>query len=77
LSTVQWHRSLHHFRRHLAFRGEIFRLWVAARPWNPIPLNSQRTVMVLAGQFIALQNSRVIVSFDVWRVSQTTFFNAQ
>jgi hypothetical protein len=34
-------------------------------------------VMVLAGQFVALQNSRVIVSLDVWRVSQTTFFNVQ
>jgi hypothetical protein len=33
--------------------------------------------MVLAGQFVALQYSWVIVSLDVWRVSQTTFFNAQ
>jgi hypothetical protein len=31
--------------------------------------------MVLAGQFIALWNSRVIVLHDVWRVSGTTFFN--
>jgi hypothetical protein len=33
--------------------------------------------MVLAGQFVTLQNSWVIVSLDVWRISQTTFFNAQ
>jgi hypothetical protein len=33
--------------------------------------------MVLAGQFIALQNSRVIVSLDVWWVSWTTFLNAR
>jgi hypothetical protein len=33
--------------------------------------------MVLAGQFIALRNSQVIVSLDVWRVSRTTFFNAR
>jgi hypothetical protein len=32
---------------------------------------------VLAGQFVALQNSWVIVSLDVWQVSQTTFFNAR
>jgi hypothetical protein len=76
LSTVQWRRSVHHFRRRLAFTGEIFGLWAAARPWNPIPLNSWRTVMVLAGQFVALWNSRVIVSLDVWRISRTTFFNA-
>jgi hypothetical protein len=41
-----------------------------------IPLNSQRTTMVLTGQIIALWNSRVIVLLDVWRVSQTTFSNA-
>jgi hypothetical protein len=28
-------------------------------------------------QFIALWNSQVMVSLDVWRVSRTTFFNAQ
>jgi hypothetical protein len=39
--------------------------------------NSRRAVMVPARQFIALRNSRVIVSLDVWRVSRTTFFNAQ
>jgi hypothetical protein len=77
LSTVQWPHSLHHFRRRLAFTGEIFGLWAAALPWNPIPLNSRRTVTVLAGQFVALQNSRVIVSLDVWRVSRNTFFNAR
>jgi hypothetical protein len=33
--------------------------------------------MMLAGQFVALWNSQVIVSLDVWRVSQTTFFKAQ
>jgi hypothetical protein len=58
------------------FTGEIFGLWAAARPWNPIPLNSSRTVMVRAGQFEALWKSWVIVSLDVWRVSKTTFFNA-
>jgi hypothetical protein len=77
LSTVQWRRSLHHFRRRLAFTGDIFGLWAAARPWNPVPLNSRRTVRVLTGQFAALRNSRVIVSLDVWRVSRTTFFNAR
>jgi hypothetical protein len=55
----------------------MFGLWAAAHPWNPISLNSQRKVMVLAGQFTALWNSRVIVSLNVWRVSQTTFFNAR
>jgi hypothetical protein len=34
---------MHHFRRRLAFTGEMFGLWAAARPWNPIPLNSQRS----------------------------------
>jgi hypothetical protein len=63
--------------RRLAFKGKMFGLWAAARPWNTILLNSQRTVMVLAGQFIALQNSCVIVSLDVWQVSQTTFFKAR
>jgi hypothetical protein len=77
LFTVQWRHSLHHFRRRLAFTGEIFGLWAAARPWNPIPLNSRRTVMVLDGQIIALRNSRVIVSLDIWRVSRTTFFKAR
>jgi hypothetical protein len=62
LSTVQWCHSLHHFRRHLAFTSWIFGLWAAARPWNPIPLNSRCTVMVLDGQFVALRNSWVIVS---------------
>jgi hypothetical protein len=52
----------------------MFGLWAAAHPWNPVPLNSQRTLMVLAGQFVALHNSQVI---DVWRVSRTTFFNAR
>jgi hypothetical protein len=33
--------------------------------------------MELAGQFMALQNSQVIVSLDVWRVPQTTFFNTR
>jgi hypothetical protein len=69
LSTVQWHRSLYHFRQHLAFTGEIFGLWTAACPWNPIPLNSECTVMVLVGQIVALWNSQVIVSLDVWQVS--------
>jgi hypothetical protein len=73
LSTVQWCRSLHSFRRRLTFTGEMFGLWAAASPWNPIPLNSRRTVMVLAGQFVALRNSRVFVSLGVWRVSRTTF----
>jgi hypothetical protein len=77
LSTVQWHRSLRHFRRRLAFTGEIFGLWAAARPWNPVPLNSRRTVMLLAGQFVALRNSRIIVSLDVRRVSRTTFFKVR
>jgi hypothetical protein len=71
-----WRRSLHDFRRRLAFTGKMFDLWAAARPWNLIPLNFRRTVMVLAGQFVALWNSRMIVSLDVWWVSQTTFFNA-
>jgi hypothetical protein len=53
----------------------MFGLWAAAHPWNPIPLNSQCTVMVLAGQFIALRNSQVSVSLDIWRVSRTAFFN--
>jgi hypothetical protein len=65
------------FRWRLAFSGEIFGLWAAARPWILIPLNSRRTVMVLAGQFVALRKSRVIVSLHVWRVSRTTFFNAR
>jgi hypothetical protein len=73
----QWRHSLHHFRRRLAFTGEMFGLWAAARPWNPIHLNSRRTVMALAGQFVALRNSRVIVSLDIWRVSRTTFFNSR
>jgi hypothetical protein len=34
-------------------------------------------VIVLAGQFVALQNSWVMVSLNVWQVSRTTFFNAQ
>jgi hypothetical protein len=55
----------------------VFGLWAAAHPWNPIPLNSQSTFMVLAGQFIALRNSWVIVSLDVWQVLRTTFFTAQ
>jgi hypothetical protein len=55
----------------------MFGLWAAARPWNPIPINSGRTVMVLAGQFVALWNSWVIVSLVVWRVSRTTFFNTR
>jgi hypothetical protein len=59
----------------LSIHGKIFGLWAAAHPWNPMPLNSQRTVIFLAGQFVALQNSPVIVSLD-WRVSRTTFFNA-
>jgi hypothetical protein len=59
------------------FTGEMFGLWAAARPWNPIPLNCRCTVMVLAGQFVALWNSGVIVSLDVGRVSRTAFFNAQ
>jgi hypothetical protein len=58
------------------FTGEMFSLWAAARPWNPIPLNSWCTVRVLAEQFVALWNSWVIVLFDVWRVLWTTF-NAQ
>jgi hypothetical protein len=77
LSTVQWRSSLHHFRRRLAFTGEIFGLWAVVSPRNPNPLNSRRTVMVLAGQFVELRNSRVIVSLDVWRVSRTAFFNAR
>jgi hypothetical protein len=68
LSTVQWCRSFGSFRRCLALIGEIFGLW-DAHLWNSIPLNSRRTVMVLAGQFVALQNSRVIVSLDVWQDS--------
>jgi hypothetical protein len=55
----------------------MFGLWAAARPWKPIPLNSRRTVMVLAGQFVALRNSRVIVSLDVWWISQSTCFIAR
>jgi hypothetical protein len=55
----------------------MFGLWAAAHPWNPIPLNSRRTVMVLVGQFVALWNSRVIVSLDIWQVSQTASFNAR
>jgi hypothetical protein len=39
-STVQWHHSLHHFRWHLMFTDEMFGFWAAARPWNPIPINS-------------------------------------
>jgi hypothetical protein len=77
LPTVQWRRSLHHFRRRLAFTGEMFALWAAAHPWNPIPLYSRRTVMALAGQIIALRNSWVIVSLDVWRVSRTIFFKSR
>jgi hypothetical protein len=33
--------------------------------------------MALAGQFVVLRNSRVIVSLDVWRDSRITFFNAR
>jgi hypothetical protein len=44
----------------------MFGLWAAACPWNPIPLNSRKTVMVLAEQFVALWNSWVTVSLDVW-----------
>jgi hypothetical protein len=77
LSTVQWRLSLHHFRRRLAFTGEIFGLWEASHPWNPITRNSRRTVMVLAGQIVALWNSRMIVSLDVWRVSRTNSFKAR
>jgi hypothetical protein len=69
LSTIQWHRSLHHFKQDFAITGKMFGLWAAARQWNPIPLNSRRTVMMLAGQFVALQNSQVIVSLDIWQVS--------
>jgi hypothetical protein len=47
----------------------MFGLWAAAYPWNLIPLNSRRTVMVLAGKLIALWNSRMIVSLDIWQVS--------
>jgi hypothetical protein len=57
--------------------GEIFGIWATAHPWKPIPLNSQCTVMVLAGQFAALRNSWVMVSLYVWRVSRTIFFKAQ
>jgi hypothetical protein len=32
--------------------------------------------MVLAGQFVALRNSQVIVLLGIWQVSQTAFFNA-
>jgi hypothetical protein len=64
------------FTPYLAITDEILRLWAAAQPRNLIPLNSRRTVMVLAWQFIALWNPWVIVSLDVWWVSQTTFFNA-
>jgi hypothetical protein len=77
MSTVQWRRSLHHVRRRLAFTGEIFNLWAAAPPWNPIPLNYRRTVRMLTEQFVALWDSWVIVSLDVWRVLRTTFFNAR
>jgi hypothetical protein len=76
LSTVQWHHSLHHFRRCLVCTGEIFGLWAAAHPCNTIPLNSRHTVMVLAGQFVSTAEL-TIVSLDIWRVSQTTFFNAR
>jgi hypothetical protein len=55
----------------------MFGLWAPTHPWNPIPLNSRCTVLVPAGQFVALWNSWVTVSLDVWRVSQTTFFNAR
>jgi hypothetical protein len=55
----------------------MFGLWAAAHPWNLLPLNSRRTVMVLAGQFVALWNAQVIVSLDVWRVSRTNFFNTR
>jgi hypothetical protein len=55
----------------------MFGLWADARPWNLIPLNCRSTVMVLAGQIVALRNPWVIVSIDVWRVSRTTFFNTQ
>jgi hypothetical protein len=33
--------------------------------------------MVLAQQILALRNSWVIVSLDIWQVSQTTFFNSR
>jgi hypothetical protein len=68
--TATWYSVIHHFKSHVssgvAFTGEMFGLWAAASPLNTIPLNSRHTGMVLAGQFIALQNSRVIVSLDVW-----------
>jgi hypothetical protein len=53
--------------------GKIFGLCIAAHPWNPIPLNSRHTVMVLPGQFIGLRNSWVIASLDDWRVSRVIF----
>jgi hypothetical protein len=55
----------------------MFGLWAAARPWNLIPLNYRRTVLVLAQQFVALPNSWVIVPLHVLRVSRTTFFSTQ
>jgi hypothetical protein len=46
-------------------------------PWNPIPLNARRTVMVLPEKFVARRSSRMIISLDVWQVSRTTFFSAR
>jgi hypothetical protein len=33
--------------------------------------------MELAGQLVALRNSQMIASLDIWQFSRTTFFNAQ
>jgi phage-related protein len=47
----------------------VIRFMKAQNAWNGFffhfPLKSRRTVRVLAGQFVALQNSWVIVSLDV------------
>jgi hypothetical protein len=64
LPTVLWRRTVHHYRRRLGFTGEMFGSRAAARPWNPIPLNSRRTIVLLAGQFATLRNSQVSNNYE-------------
>jgi hypothetical protein len=66
--TATWYSVIHDPKSHISscplssgialyttLVGEMFGLWAAARLWNPIPFHSRCTVIVLAGQFVALQ----------------------
>jgi hypothetical protein len=61
----------------LSVRGRKVWFMGSCSPIEPHSLNSRRTVMVLAGQFVAVQNWRVIVSLDVRWVSWTISFKAR